>query len=186
MRGQFILCWRWYLPLLFLFKWIHRRWLQLHRYCYAEFYNSHRGIVIKHGKILCCNFLFTLFGLFGVHKTRNRIAILYLIHTMPILYYNFINLNTVENTPIPYQTYEANIHLWLQTLMNVRALKQTSVTPVPFVQTQQDPTFVGAWKDIRVMAETVLVNNTSSWSLLSTSGSLFCYTVLGETFLQAV
>ena len=133
---------------------------------------------MKRVKILCCNFLFALFGLFGVHKTRNRIAILHLIHTMPILYYNFINLNTVENTPIPYQTYEANIHLWLQTLMNVRALKQTSVTPVPFVQTQQDPTFVGAWKDIRVMAETVLVNNTSSWSLLSTSGSLFCYTVL--------
>ena len=31
----------------------------------------------------------------------------------------------------------------LQTLMNVRALKQMSVTQVPFVQTQQDLTFVG-------------------------------------------
>lgn len=111
-------------------------------------------------------------------------------HTKPIPYHNIIhnliNLYTVENIPWPYQTYEANIHLCLQTLMNVRALKQMSVTQVPFVQTQQDPTFVGAWKDIWVMAETVGVNNSCRWSLLLTSGSLillYSFRRHGEVFL---
>jgi len=65
----------------------------------------------------------TLFCLFGVNKHYSCLPLseeLYQYYTHTIPYHT-----------IPYHT-----------LMNVRVLKQTNVTPTPFVQTQKDPTFV--------------------------------------------